>query len=138
MKQPLHIIIGISLITIIFPIYIYISVQNKKPSCYAENCIGLDAIKNRCDTDAITIAETKENKMELRYSPRCNASWTRAFITPVGSEIYVQDLNGRQYGNYKVPDDGIKSGHFGNMGPGRKLKACIKLQNKNICTPFST
>lgn len=138
MKKPINLITGIFLCTIILTVYIYISIQNKKPLCYEESCIGSDPIKNRCDTDAIITAEDKENKIELKYSHRCNASWAKA-IAPVGSHIYVEDINGKQYGSFEVQNDDIKSEHFGNMGYGKKLKACIKMpNNNNVCTDFAS
>jgi hypothetical protein len=118
---------------------IYTSIQGL--SCHKDSCINLDAKNQKCEADAKTIIEEKfpERKIELRYSAKCDAAWTRAIVPP-GSILYVEDVQGKKYGyNYVVPDDDISGPHYGNMGHGRKLKACVQLLGSDhFCTKLAS
>jgi len=128
-------------------ITIYLSIKDIKqpPLCHKESCINLDAREQKCDPDVKTIIEEKfkETKLQLRYSAKCDAAWSKGVVPP-NSILYVEDDQGKKYGYYKdskpalVPDDGIPSPHYGNMGPGKKLKACVQLpDNKHLCTKLA-
>ncbi|MCU0541720.1 MAG: DUF2690 domain-containing protein [Oscillatoriaceae cyanobacterium Prado104] len=120
-------------------IYFALKDVGKPPLCYQDSCINLDAKNQRCDADVQTIIDGQftETKLELRYSAKCDAAWTRAIVPP-GSILYVEDDRGKKYGSYITLDDGLPSPHYGNMGPGRKLKACVVLPNKkNLCTKLA-
>ncbi|MBD1808864.1 DUF2690 domain-containing protein [Microcoleus sp. FACHB-SPT15] len=111
---------------------------HQDPLCKNTSCMSLDARNQGCAIDAETILEEKINgiSIELRYSAKCDASWSRAIVPP-GSRIYVEDAQGKKYGdNYRIPpNDPVKGAHYGNMGPGRNLKACIEIPKKQvICT----
>jgi hypothetical protein len=113
----------------------------KKLVCQKESCTNLDARYYKCAADAKTILAEKVNRIdiELRYSRKCDASWSRAIVPP-GSRIYVEDTQGKKYGdNYVIPlNDPIKGAHYGNMGPGRSLKACVQIpQNQHYCTKLA-
>lgn len=114
---------------------------HKNPLCRRESCINLDATNQKCEADAKTIIEekVKDRKIELRYSSKCDAGWSRSLVTP-GSMLYVEDEKGDKYGyNYVVPDDSIKGKHYGNMGPGSRLKACIQILNGDqLCTKLAS
>ncbi len=112
------------------------------PLCKNTSCINLDARNQKCAADAKTILEETINKIsiELRYSAKCDASWSRAIVPP-GSRIYVEDAQGRKYGdNYRIPlNDPVKGAHYGNMGPGRNLKACVEIHKKQVfCTKIAS
>ncbi|MCS7060050.1 MAG: DUF2690 domain-containing protein [Anaerolineae bacterium] len=51
--------------------------------CWGVGCRGKDPQVMRCNRDAITLAEVVERgaRVELRYSPACNARWSR-FTVP--------------------------------------------------------
>lgn len=118
---------------------IYWAWANKEPLCYRDSCVNFDPIHKKCDGDSTTTVKKKfkETTIELRYSAKCDASWSKA-IVPYRSSLYVEDAQGKKYGNWEVPNDGISSPHFGNMGAGRKLKACVQLpDNKHLCTQLA-
>jgi len=50
-----------------------------KPKCYGHTCRGKDPNAMGCDKDAYTLTAThsREIKVELRYSARCDARWAR-------------------------------------------------------------
>jgi hypothetical protein len=108
--------------------------------CYGKYCNNLDPINQKCDGDAQTILVEKfqETTIQLRYSSKCNASWTKAFV-PSGSRLYVEDTQGNKYGyDYVVPIDKLATEYFGNMGEGRKLKACVQIPNlQKTCTKMA-
>jgi Protein of unknown function (DUF2690) len=120
-------------------VYLAIKDVGKPPLCYQDSCINLDAKNQRCDADVQTIIyeQFQGTKIELRYSAKCDASWVRAGVPP-GSMLYLEDDRGKTYGAYTTLNDGIPSPHYGNMGPGRKLKACVQLPNtKILCTKLA-
>jgi hypothetical protein len=139
---------AIGSIAAVLGITIYLSIKDvgQKPLCYKDSCINLDARNKKCDTDVQTIIEEKfkETTIQLRYSARCDAAWSRG-VAPPGSILYVEDDRGQKYGYYHpdgqpslVLNDGIPSAHYGNMGPGRKLKACVQLpDSKHLCTKLA-
>jgi hypothetical protein len=119
----------------------FIAFKNQTPTCKGTNCIDKDARYTKCAKDAQTALKEKVDgiEFELRYSPKCDAAWSRA-ILPSESHLYVEDAQGKQYGDYKIDkNDPIKGAHYGNMGPGKKLKACAKLPDgKPVCTKLAS
>lgn len=127
-------IIGI-LMAIAIPSYLKI-IDKINPLCRKDLCINLDPKEQKCDFDARTIdfnAVSDGGQIELRYSGRCNAGWART-TAPVGSTIYVEDIWGNRYGQYTILQDQFID-HYGDMGPGSNLKACVQLSGGQvICT----
>jgi hypothetical protein len=139
----------IILIAVVLGVTIYLSIKDvgQQPLCHKNSCMNLDAREKKCDPDVKTIREEKfkETKLQLRYSAKCDAAWSKGVVPP-NSILYVEDDKGKKYGYYKledgkpalVPNDGIPSPHYGNMGPGKKLKACVQLpDNKHLCTKLA-
>lgn len=130
-------------VVLVANIYFFINGSQKKQLCYRESCKNLDANNQKCDVPRWNVQtlikeEFKETTIELRYSAKCDASWSRAKV-PVGSILYVEDAQGEKYGeNYEVPNDKVLGEHYGNMGPGKKLKACVRLpDSKPLCTKLA-
>ncbi|MFB2875274.1 DUF2690 domain-containing protein [Floridanema aerugineum] len=127
-------IIGI-LTAIAIPTYLKI-IQNFSVLCREESCINRDPKEQKCDKDARTIDVDillDGSIIELRYSGRCNAAWART-TAPNGSTIYVEDYQGNRYGQYTIPTDEFRE-HYGDMGPGSNLKACVQFSNGEVmCT----
>lgn len=119
---------------------IYWTWTHKEPLCQKESCTNFDPINRRCDRDAKTIAEEKfeETTIKLRYSAKCDAGWPQAKVPP-HSFFYLENSKGIQYSRWEVPDDKIAGPHFGNMAPGRNVKACVQLpDNKHLCTKLAS
>jgi hypothetical protein len=117
-------------------------------ACYQESCTGRDPKDAGCTIGVATITSTlasfpefgeefKSNKIEMRHSDRCNASWVRA-KAPVGSALYLENQNGKKYVTTTIQDDGIKDTHYTDMGPGNvKRRACVEAPNGKVhCTNF--
>lgn len=117
-------------------------------ACYAETCTGRNPKDAGCDKGADTINSTvaslpslgkefKNFNVELRYSPRCNASWVK---TPqvIGATIYFQDKSGEKLVPLKILDDGIKDVHFTDMFSAKgNYRACIDYPGtESQCTGF--
>lgn len=102
------------------------------PLCKGISCIDKDPRNTKCDANVQNHVEQKvgDITLQLRYSPRCHASWASAIVPPY-SVLYVKNKEGKEYGRYETEDDGISAPHFGNMGPGKKLSACVKLPQDN-------
>ena len=120
---------------------VYVATQNSQPpTCHQKSCIDKDAKDTRCDQRVESALKEKVDgvSLELRYSPDCDASWTRGDV-PADAWLYVKDSQGRQYGRFKVTKDTYTTPHYGNMGAGKNLKACTDLPNgkKNICTKLA-
>ncbi|WP_293134333.1 DUF2690 domain-containing protein [Microcoleus sp. bin38.metabat.b11b12b14.051] len=98
------------------------------PICHGISCINQDARNAKCDADVQTRLEQKIGNitLKLRYSALCHASWASAIVPPY-SILYVKDKEGKEYGRYETENDGIAGVHYGNMGPGKKLSACVRL-----------
>ena len=125
-------IIGI-LATIALPTYL--GLIKKVKLCRNYLCIGLDPVQAGCAVNIKTIKSTvfEGTKIELRYSAKCDASWSRATATP-GSTLYVEDLQGIAYGQYIIPVDQYTQ-HYGDMGPGKELNACVQFPSGEVaCT----
>ncbi|NEQ66702.1 MAG: DUF2690 domain-containing protein [Symploca sp. SIO2D2] len=135
------VIIGAVVLTVFGIGNTYLAWTLRGPLCYQDSCTDFDPINKKCDGDAITTVEGQfeETTIELRYSAKCDASWSRA-IVPYQSSLYVEDDGGKQYGKWEVPNNGILGPSWGNMGPGRNLKACIQLpdpDDKHLCTQLA-
>jgi Protein of unknown function (DUF2690) len=100
---------------------------HRGPLCSRYSCTDRDPINKQCDGDAITTVEGKfkETTIELRYSAKCDASWSRA-IVPYRSSLYVEDNLGKQYGKWEVPNDGISAEHFTSA---HMTGACLEAWN---------
>ncbi|WP_338022962.1 prepilin-type N-terminal cleavage/methylation domain-containing protein [Argonema galeatum] len=125
------IIIGI-LAAIAIPTYLKI-IQKFTALCRKETCINRDAINQRCNKDVRTIDLNllpDGTKIELRYSSRCDAGWARS-TAPVNSVIYVEDFQANKYGQSRIRPDGLIE-HYGNMGPGSNLKACVQFATGEV------
>jgi Protein of unknown function (DUF2690) len=111
------------------------------PFCRKETCINKDAANEKCDHDAKTLSSYRSSttNVELRYSKKCDASWSRASAPP-RSELYVRDSSGTEYGRYTITFDTKAGDHFGDMGAGKFLVACVRLPNikESICTENPT
>lgn len=111
-----------------------------KPGCNMSTCISGDPKFFKCDkvVETVSSGKIKNMSIELRYSPACNASWSKANV-PLGTILYVEDINGRRFGKFLVDKAKVTDAkeYFGNMGPGKDLKACAQLKNGEvICTSF--
>ena len=123
-------------------------VEAIEPLCYNHTCINRDPIDNKCDLDSQTITsdignyQTKPNilkayRLEVRYSPACQAAWARTEAPP-GSTHYIEDRQGTKYGSAVVPVDQWER-HYADMAPGKDLeiRACAKPPQFQIkCTNF--
>ena len=117
-------------------------------ACYGDSCTDRDPKDSGCDKGADTITSTvasileagKEFKsilVEMRHSPRCNASWIR--VPPVvGATIYFEDRSRKKLVPLKIVDIGTKDAHFTNMLSGKlERRGCIEYSGKNAqCTGF--
>jgi hypothetical protein len=64
-------------------------------SCYGNTCTGKDPVAMGCAGDARTIEQfTAGFRVELRYSPRCDAAWAKA--TGTTSSRYRAAIHGFQ------------------------------------------
>jgi prepilin-type N-terminal cleavage/methylation domain-containing protein len=116
----------------------YLHFVQKVKSCRNYLCIGLDPVEAGCAVDIKTIKSTvvEGTKIELRYSPKCDASWSRATAAQQqpGSTLYVEDIQGISYGSYVIPGDQYTQ-HYSNMGPGKELNACVQFSSgETACT----
>ncbi len=132
----MYVLGGLLSLGIFIEVVLAVKDASSGPRCLGSSCVGLDARDLRCDSkvETLTSKTTRGITVELRYSPSCNASWAKS-IVPVGSTLYVQDIKGQEFGHYIVPPDGIMTAHYGNMGVGKELKACVRLPNtQDVCT----
>ncbi|MGL5943256.1 MAG: DUF2690 domain-containing protein [Waterburya sp.] len=117
------------------------------PLCNYLTCVNRDPIDNKCDRDSQTITSNIGNyilgkeliayRLEIRYSPKCNAVWART-EAPYRSSHYIEDNQGNIYGQAKVPRDGWNR-HYADMAPGKdiKIRACAEPPlRKKECTSF--
>ena len=116
--------------------------------CYNHTCINRDPIDNKCDLDSQTITSDignyqikpnvlKAYRLEIRYSPACQAAWARTEAPP-GSTHYIEDRQGTKYGSAVVPVDQWEQ-HYADMAPAKDLqiRACAKPPQGNTkCTNF--
>ena len=117
-------------------------------ACFAGSCTDRDPKDAGCDKGADTLTSTiasfpdlgkefKNLKVEMRYSPRCKASWVK---TPqvIGATIYFEDKAGKKHVPLKILDDGINDSHFTNMFSAEvERRACIEYPGKEPqCTGF--
>lgn len=111
---------------------------DSEPKCQSKTCNDRDPINQRCDRDAIVLIEDNfgKNIIQLKYSQKCDASWVKADVPP-GSFLYLMDVKGNKFGQWKVPDKNNKIAgfQFGNMGVGNNFKACFQIPGeKDVCT----
>jgi hypothetical protein len=88
-----------------------------------------DPVKRGCDRDARTIASNSawvkgyELKVEMRWSPRCQARWVKAFI-PKDTRLYIKDKFGRRYTTYVAQVNGW---NYSNMVNARgTFQGCVQ------------
>jgi Protein of unknown function (DUF2690) len=138
-NKPLSIIFValISILLAVGDIYFNYKDLTSQPLCTRELCNNHDPVNEGCDRDGKTLSQkiVDDMKIEFRYSIACDAGWVRAEAPP-RSTLYLQDNYGNEYGRYSVTYDTKAGDHFGDMGAGRQLKACMMLPDKNnpICT----
>lgn len=116
--------------------------------CQNLTCVNRDPIDNKCDKDAQTITSNignyrvsqdfvKAYRLEIRYSPACQATWARTEAPP-DSTHYLEDDRGQKYGTAVVPVDQFQE-HYADMGPGKniRIRACAEPpQSEKRCTNF--
>jgi Zn-finger nucleic acid-binding protein len=111
--------------------------------CSEDRCNGGDPIGNGCDDDAYSFDQTvksyqdwfvsQEIKVELRYSPKCQAVWARAGrLKANDSSIWVETKDGQQYNHYSPSKNGTYYSSMRQKLPG--TKACAKVGNQTWCT----
>jgi Protein of unknown function (DUF2690) len=112
----------------------------KTPGCSGHTCTELDPRDAGCIEDGKTVVSTTAESIEvnLRFSQQCKTVWVHA-IAPQGSRLYVEFLDGKKFGSYVIPNDGIPSAHYSNMASlnesSKSIRACAYLPNQNtICT----
>lgn len=144
-------ILGGSIFSVFFCIMAFFIFQEIiiKPKCNTNTCINGDPKFFKCDRKIETLyPKTFKDlsiSIELRYSPGCNASWTKISVplgtvakVPLGTTLYVKDSNEKVFGKFLVDTANILDSreYFGNMGPTKYLKACAEFKDKNItiCT----
>ncbi len=100
--------------------------------CGGGGCYNRDPVSAGCATDAYTAASTSYYstsrrqwiKIELRYSPSCQANWAKISPAPAGWQFYSQD----GWGN-RIPNETVRynaSSWYGNMVDGaRRSSACF-------------
>ena len=117
------------------------------PLCNNLSCVNRDPIDNKCDRDSQTITSTIANyksdaelvayRIEVRYSPKCEAVWART-EAPFQSSHYIEDKQGNIYGQANVIKDGWDR-HYADMAPGKniQIRACAKPPlGEKSCTNF--
>ncbi|MCX9193359.1 DUF2690 domain-containing protein [Carbonactinospora thermoautotrophica] len=77
-------------------------------TCHAASCHGKDPNLTGCARDARTVktAYADDLKIELRYSPTCQAAWGRISNGAVEDEVQIQRSDGASF-----PRTAITSGH---------------------------
>lgn len=122
--------------------------KQNQPLCQNTTCVNRDPIDNKCDLDSQTITSDTGNyaiaddlvkayRLEMRFSPACQATWTRSEAPP-DSTHYIEDERGQHYGKAIVPVDQWDR-HYTDMAPGKdiKVRACAKPpQGETKCTNF--
>jgi hypothetical protein len=93
------------------PFEIALSIDKQSPSCFGDSCTARIPTAAKCSTDATTsnYATGEQFKretglsnvirIELRYSPKCNAVWAKT-VAPPNSILYLQDESGSKYSEY--------------------------------------
>jgi Protein of unknown function (DUF2690) len=140
-NKKIIVLIGVGILSV-FAVLVFFAFKEvtAKPGCNTSTCIGGDPKFFKCDkvVETASINKIKDMSIELRYSPACNAGWSKASV-PLGTVLYVEDINGRKFGKFLVDEAKVPGAkeYFGNMGPGKDLKACAQLKtNEVICTGF--
>jgi len=116
------------------------SIAKELPHCKGKACIDLDPVYYGCnkygDRNIQITQQFQGIEIQLRYSIKCQASWAYS-NAPISSVIYTEDAQGQKYGQYTITRDKYY-GHYGNMGPGKKLKACFQMPNQESkCTKLN-
>jgi len=118
-------------------------------ACYGATCTGINPKDAGCDKGADTITSTvasfpelhkdlKNFKVEMRYSPRCKASWIKA-PQVIGATIYFEDKAGKRYVPLEILNDGInEASYFTDMFfRDIESRGCIEYPGKKAqCTGF--
>jgi len=116
------------------------SPEQELPRCKGKACIDLDPVYYGChkygDRNIQIVQQFQDVEIQLWYSIKCQASWAYS-NAPISSVIYTEDAQGQKYGQYTITRDKYY-GHYGNMGPGKKLKACFQMPNQEPkCTKLN-
>jgi hypothetical protein len=129
---------------------IALSIDKQSPSCFGDSCTERIPTAAKCNTDATTsnYATGEEFKrttglsnvirIELRYSPKCNAVWAKT-VAPPNSILYLQDESGSKYSEYTIPKDESTDHHNEMVSGDLRVRACVQnAQGSNAisCTGF--
>ncbi len=111
--------------------------------CSGNRCNQGDPKSNGCDNDAYNFSETTNSYsewgishtiyVELRYSPKCQAVWTRAGrFKGKDSSIWVETKDGTKHNIYSPSKNGTYYTDMLEKASG--TKACASVQNQTWCT----
>jgi hypothetical protein len=112
-------------------------VDQKAASCLGDSCTGRIPEAAKCHMDATTVNYATGDKftqtggfanvvrVELRHSPKCNASWVKV-VAPGKSTVYLQDDSGSKYNQYALPQDDSSDHHTEMVSGELRLKACVQ------------
>jgi hypothetical protein len=163
---PILLWLGISVKNLVFN---KSSLSDRSIPCYGDSCLQRDPAVTKCrikqesenyQTITTTVGDlmTSKGKVEnfnidLKYSTRCNSTWVELrgqFIADIAgsrSLVYIEDSQGKKYGQSPVPRNHPYQEYYNDMGPGknkiffnlfpRQLRACVQTPQKELrCTNF--
>lgn len=134
-------VLNIGLITLLSSAPILFS-SSAQAVCSGSKCNGGDPNTNGCNEGAYTFNQTtssyfdwgwKTIVIELRYSDKCQAVWTKAGrLKANDSSIWVQTEDGKQDSFYSPSKNGT---YYSNMRQKQKgIKACARVGSQTWCT----
>ncbi len=136
-------ILTVSLITLFCsaPILFASGSEGAQP-CSGNRCNGGDPKTTGCNEDAYTFTQTTGSYfdwgsqtivIELRYSLKCQAVWTKAGrLKANDSSIWLQNRDGKKLTVYSPSKNGT---YYGNMWQKETgTKACANVGNQSWCT----
>lgn len=98
---------GLALSTACGYVLIFGQASARAVSCYGDYCSGRDPLATGCSADGRSVAHVQlpwvQQRLELRWSPRCKTNWARMLYDPNPSWLravqpstnYTQQLIGR-------------------------------------------
>ncbi|GAA2139063.1 hypothetical protein GCM10009760_20860 [Kitasatospora kazusensis] len=104
--------------------------------CTKAACDGRDPSSAGCAADAVTRASFSgaSVRVELRYSPSCQAAWARATAAPPGQTLMVEDSGGARSRMtvHQTP------AHTQMVDATTKARACLGPADSDVltCTPW--
>lgn len=121
--------------------------KQTRQTCYGEECKGRPPRDAGCDKGVELVTSTlvkfpelgeefKNFYVEMKYSPKCNASWIKAPQVK-GATIYFEDKEGKRYQSLKI-DPFINEPQVTNMFfRNIESRGCIEYPGKKSeCTDF--